>query len=353
MKIRSLFLILLLGVSSVVAADRKDSEVKWKVYQHGLWTDFQKGDETVTLHLPVDQSEVAGKILQIQSPSTFYLFIDGKLISKGKHSTELKIDSLAKIYSKAFTLSIYAAHGFGKFKSHWIENESEFDKLPRSSNQFSSFIIVAVVILLIFITALLRTNPQLTQDYLNVSRLFNLRDRDDGQSLRITSSVNLLFYFFCSALAALALCITAHDSAVNISFMPGFENISVGKAFGQWVLFSVLIFCLMMIKLVLLFIISNLFGWRDTPGFQFFNFIRMVILSLTIIALVSVVSFSFGISLNYLTLLKLACFMLAAGAVVIYLKLLARATFHFFHLFFYLCATEVLPLIILTKVLLF
>jgi predicted membrane channel-forming protein YqfA (hemolysin III family) len=149
----------------------------------------------------------------------------------------------------------------------------------------------------------------------------------------------------------LALCIAAHSS--GISFMPGFESASVRESFLQWTLFSILIFCFMMLKLMLLMVVSNLFGWKDTVGIQFFNFIRMIILSLVIIALVSIVSFSVGINVNYIVMLKFACLLLATGVITIYFKLLTRATFHFFHLFFYLCATEVLPLLLLTKVLLF
>jgi hypothetical protein len=71
------------------------------------------------------------------------------------------------------------------------------------------------------------------------------------------------------------------------------------------------------------------------------------------IAFISLAGFSFEVTLNYFTLLKLACILLVVGAILIYLKLLTRATFHFFHLFFYLCATEVLPLGVLIKMLLY
>ncbi len=327
-------------------------ELKWKKYAEGAFIDTNDRD-VKTLHLLLDMNGAKGMKLHIEGPPTFYLFINGQLVAKTKSTVQLNADSLKAVYSKTLMLSVYSSNGLEKLKSKWIANEDENYNPKRESSGFASFIISATILLLIYITALLRTNPQLTQDYLNVSRLFNLRDRDDGQSLRIASSVNLLFYFFCSALASLALCITAHSADANVSFLSGFADVSTGQAFTTWLFVSVLIFCLMMMKLLLSFLLSNLFGWKDTSGFQFFNFIRMVILSLSIVAIVSVASYSMGIALNYFTLLKLSCFMLAIGAVMIYLKLLARATFHFFHLFFYLCATEVLPLVILTKVLLF
>jgi hypothetical protein len=332
--------------------DEEPAELRWKIYSAGTFVDFEGGDVR-TLYLPLDLSGSKGMKLRIEGPSLYYLFINGQLVSKTKSFVELDADSLTKIYSKAMMLSAFSRSSLEKLKCKWVSKEDENFNPRRESSGFSSFIIGATILLLIYFTALLRTNPQLTQDYLNVSRLFNLRDRDDGQSLRIASSVNLLFYFFCSALASLALCITAHSANASVSFLAAFKGISASQAFYQWLVLSVLIFCLMMMKLLLSFLLSNLFGWKDTSGFQFFNFIRMVILSLSMVAIISVSCYSFGISLNYFTLLKLSCLMLAIGAIIIYLKLLARATFHFFHLFFYLCATEVLPLVILTKVLLF
>jgi Domain of unknown function (DUF4271) len=96
-----------------------------------------------------------------------------------------------------------------------------------------------------------------------------------------------------------------------------------------------------------------LFGWRDVTGVQFFNFIRVLILSLSLIAIVSLFCFSFGIGVNYFTLLKAGCVLMVMGVGLLYFKLQVRTTFRSFHLFSYLCATEIFPLMILVKVLLF
>jgi hypothetical protein len=68
---------------------------------------------------------------------------------------------------------------------------------------------------------------------------------------------------------------------------------------------------------------------------------------------VSLIFFSLRIDINYYTLLKLGCILLVIGVGILYFKLQARTTFHSFHLFSYLCATEIFPLVILVKVLLF
>lgn len=128
---------------------------------------------------------------------------------------------------------------------------------------------------------------------------------------------------------------------------------TTGEYALQWILLALGISGVLMIKLVFLALIATLYGWEDVTGFQFFNFIRTLILSLAIIAILSLSCFSFGIAVNYYTLLKAGCILLIMGAGLLYFKLQARTTFRSFHLFSYLCATEIFPLVILVKVLLF
>ena len=346
------FTFLLFFALSSKAAINTNGTVAWKTINEGVWVDYDGDQATHIIYLPLDFSELRGLKIKINCPGSFYVFIDGALASKVKSSITLSMDSLSKKYSRAVVLGIYSKASISQLESNWLLKQDEDLNPRRERSGFPSFVILVTILLLIFITALLRTNPQLTQDYLNITKLFTLRDRDEGQILRITSSVNLLFYFFCSALAALALLITAHSTPRGLSFLSGLKFAN-GYVFWQWLVLSALIFAIMMLKLLVSNIVSGLFGWKDLYALQFFNFIRMVILSLFIIVIISLFGFSVGISLNYFTLLKLACLLLVVGAVLIYVKLLARATFHFFHLFFYLCATEVLPLGVLIKMLLY
>jgi hypothetical protein len=191
-------------------------------------------------------------------------------------------------------------------------------------------------------------------DYLNVSKLFYLRDRDENQiALRIASSVNLLFYLFCSLLASLILITAFHFAQEGLSFFTYPFFTTTNKYLGQWLLLALGILGMLMAKLVFITLIALLYGLRDIAGVQFFNFVRVLILSLALIAIVSLFCFSFGISVNYFLLLKAGCTLLLLGTGLLYFKLEARTTFHSFHLFSYLCATEIFPLMILVKVLLF
>jgi len=181
-----------------------------------------------------------------------------------------------------------------------------------------------------------------------------LRDSEENQiTLRITSSVNLLFYLFCGLLASLALITARHSSQEGLSFLVYPSFITTGRYLGQWLLLALGIVGALMAKLAFVALIAWLYGRRDVTGVQFFNFIRVLILSLALIAVVSLFCFSFGISVNYFTLLKAGCVLMLIGAGLLYFKLQARSAFHSFHLFSYLCATEIFPSVILIKLILF
>jgi len=307
-------------------------------------------------HLTLDLSQHRGQYLFIESKKVFYLFVNSTFVIRHKGTIKLNADSLRQKYSNSIFVSIYQKTGAKDLSVKWtiLQPLDELYNPLRPQHIFSNFILVSSLILIIFFTALFRTNTQLTLDYLNLVKLFYLRDREENQiTLRITSSVNLLFYLFCSLLASLALITALYFAKEGLSFLTYPSFTTTGRYLWQWLFLALGILGALMAKLAFIASIALLFGWRDITGVQFFNFIRVLILSLALIAIVSLFCFSFGIYVNYFSLLKAGCILLLMGTGLLYFKLQARTTFHSFHLFSYLCATEIFPLMILVKVLLF
>jgi len=307
-------------------------------------------------HVVLDLSQHQGQHLLIESKKVFYLFVNSTFVLKHQGPIRLYADSLRQKYSNSIFISVYQKTGTKDLSLKWITLQP-YDELynpPRPLLVFSNFILVSSLTLIIFFAALFRTNPQLTLDYLNLVKLFYLRDREENQiTLRITSSVNLLFYLFCSLLASLALITSLYFAKEGVSFLTYPSFTTTGRYLWQWLFLALGILGALVAKLAFIAMVALLFGWRDITGVQFFNFIRVLILSLVLIAIVSLFCFSFGIHVNYFTLLKAGCILLLMGAGLLYFKLQARTTFRSFHLFSYLCATEIFPLMILVKVLLF
>jgi hypothetical protein len=351
--------VLILVLTSLLSGNDKELRVtedlksNWKIIIDGKFGPYG-GHSDKTIHFSTDLKRTDGAFLLIQSKKKFYLFINSYLIVQ-THKLKLSADSLGKIYGKNIFVSVHQSTGISDLSTQWLINtsRSQFYNPLRPAKTFQNFVLLAVLFLIILLTWLLRSNPQLTLDYLNVIKLFSFRHRDDSQFvLRITSSVNLLLYIFCSLLTALALLIAMNNSK-ELSISIDLESRSTEIFFVQWLIIALFIAGLLILKLGLASTLSILFEWRDTAGFQFFNFVRVLVLSLMLVGVISIFCFSMNINLNYYFLAKCFCTMLSMGAGLMFFKLLNRESSSPFHLFSYLCATEIFPLVILIKVFLF
>jgi hypothetical protein len=351
--------VLIFALASLINGNGKEFRVvedlrpQWRIIGEGKFHKYQ-GQSTKTIHFSLDLSKNGTFFLQIQSKTNFYLFINSSLITSGQH-LKINADSLKQLYGKNVFASIYQNQSIKDLSIQWVvyENKSQFYNPLLPGKSFQNFVLLSTLLLVILFTGLLRSNPQLTVDYLNVIKLFSLKHRDDSQFvLRITSSVNLLFYFFCSLLTSLAILIAIHNTTYLSSLMD-IGSKTTGEHMIKWFLVSLLIFGLLMMKLLLASTFSMLFDWRDMAGFQFFNFVRVLVISLMLIGVISIFSFSMNINLNYFFLVKCFCALLSFGAGLMFFKLLNRESATPFHLFSYLCATEIFPLVILIKVFLF
>lgn len=354
-----MILSLLITLVSLLSGEEKelrmveDLKPRWMILDGESLRKFEAPSKMIYLTVDLDKMEPG--FLDLQSRNDFYLFVNTFLVSKGNHF-RLKTDSLKEKYGVSIRLSFFQSEGISDLSTRLVilKPLNPLANTHRPDNSFSNFMVMATVLLVIFFTTLLRTNPQLTLDYLSVIKLFSLKRRDETQfTLRVTSSVNLLFYFFCGLLTSLAILVASRYSADGLSVINDKLQLSTVGYFGEWLLVSLIVCLILMLKLGVVSLFTLLFGMRDTSGFQFFNFVRALVVSLTIIGSTSIFCFWIGIHANYYFLMKCFCAMLMLGVILMYLKLLTRESSNPFHLFSYLCATEIFPLMILIKVLLF
>ncbi|MBS1681452.1 MAG: DUF4271 domain-containing protein [Bacteroidetes bacterium] len=328
----------------------EDISQSMMVLQGGRFEKFD-GQPVETIHFGLNLEKRSGWV-QIQGKNIFYVFINSDLVAFGKAFT-LNIDSLYKIFQKNILVSLYQKNRVKNISVKLLElkPKNPFANPIRQSNAFNNFILLATLILIVFFTALLRTNPQLTLDYMNVGKIFSVRDHDESQiTLRIVSSVNLLFYSFTGLLTSLALLIAKKFSDQGLSEFILPTSGSVGGYVLLWILLALAIVALLMAKWLIARVVAVLFACRDIAGFQFFHFVRVQLFMLFLIGGISIVCYSLSVSVNYYFFLKISCAILVLGAVLLYAKIMNKAQFSSFHLFSYLCATEFIPLIVLIKI---
>jgi hypothetical protein len=356
--VKWIFVFFLLPLASLAQeVNQNDLKDRWLVYRSGLLVRFDDRMATAVFFW-VDGVKERGNSLCIEGKNPYSVFINSKLILQQKNKIKLSIDSLSKAYSPQLFIGIFSNQGAHRIRTS-LEGSQEnnlaafLELEPREKNYFLDFTILATLLLATCVVMLLRTNPTLTFDYLDVVKLFSFQDRDESTlNLRIASSVNLLIYLFGSFFLGLMLLISLHFMDGQVSLSNLFVVNSTAQGLWQWLILSLIIFSLLLVKLLWLSLLSALFGFRDTVSLQFFNFVRIILISVCLLAVISIVYFIIGVQhANYFFhLLTILSIVFAAGTAIMYFKLLVRMPFHFFHLFSYLCASEIIPLMILIKV---
>lgn len=338
----------------------EDLQPRWNVFKDGAFEDFSltKSDGTEIIYFELDPDRYQHHdLLHIQSVSAFSVYLNYNLLYFHSNDVRISLDSLKKVIATPWIFGVYQKRGLSWLKTEIVSKEQKLNELDnplRPSNPFTDFAIIASFLLIIFFVSLLRTNPRLTADYFNFVRLFSIQEREDALlNSRVSSSVNMLYYGFSSLLAGLLLLAIFHFGSDQIPFAENFVINYAGDAFYQWIKLSLFIAILLILKLMLLWVLTRLFDVREATAIQFYNYIRLSLFIFVMAAVVCVCYFVFKIQNPeaYSFLLGAIIFLMIFWVILIGLKLLRRTSFRFFHLFSYLCASEIIPLVILVKVL--
>jgi hypothetical protein len=352
-------LLLLVLVSRMVWAAPvvvKDLRPDWQQYStDGYVPVVGISADLHTVYFPVRASLYKGQYLSVISSEECNLFVNGKLLVSGKH-LHLSLDSLSARYADELFFGVHGETSFGDVTTKIVSPlapESTDQDIRRPPTFFRDYAIIASAILLLFFLILFKTNPQLTFDYFSFAKIFSVQERNENLlASRITSSENLLFYIFCALLTGFLLSAILYLAGPHFHVERFYGIASLGGAFGAWLRLSLFVLALLAAKLIIVLTFSSLFSFRETISFQFFNFLRFVLFIAVVMAILSLLFFVFkgDQPLFYERLMILALVLLSVGSVMVLIKLLARSPFSFFHLFSYLCASEIIPLVIIIKI---
>lgn len=299
----------------------------------GVWS----GKANV-VHLRI--SDNLNGFIEIKNPPSFALFINNNYISQSHNLFLLSIDSLQKEYAFPLLISIFSRNGVSKFSATRIIPD-------RSNSKFENFafrdtIIIYGFILLLGLAAIFRLNPQTTLQYFNLLKVFSVRSSDyNSVNVRVLSANNILLYIFTSSLLALHGFLFFNRTETNIQ--------GLDSHFSTLFTSITLVFCLLILKSIVVGIAAWVFKLSEFAQVQFYNFVLLLLVSFSISASSLLINFMFGEPyFQYLPLLGIFVIgMVVSFIMVTYVKLIGKRVFNGFHLFSYLCASEIIPLIVL------
>jgi hypothetical protein len=313
----------------------------WQKYDDKTGFNSFKND-TKVIHLELPNGNQ--KFIEIKQRQTLSVFFNDQLILTNQRKVLWPIDSLKARYPTKLRISILPIGDVNDLVTNAIVIVDDQNKRPADSN-FQSYVIIVSVLLLTALIVLSRTSPQATLEYFNVLRIFSIRNIEEGAvTTRVTSVNNIFVYIFCSALAAVN--ILAFSKSTSLSTI-GFDNYLVGMFYMTLIVFLVVI-----LKILTVNTFSRLFRLTEFAPGQCYNFVRLLLIGFSITSIILVGNFMLKGNLELLSpfLTGFMVSLLLSFTAVTYIKLNTRGGFTVFHLFSYLCASEIIPLIILLNI---
>ncbi len=334
----------------------RDLNSDWLTYtEEGFFNAGEKSpDNTVYLRLPLNR--LKGRYLSVESERPYFIFIDGRLSGEYQHETLLPVDSLVRRYgSTQISLAIYQRNlNARELRTNMLVPETNSETNPyRPDSWFRDFATVAGILIVAFFVLISRMNPKLASDYLSVGGIIAFRESDDVHAnARLTNSSNLQFYLACSLLLGYYLLIVFQHLPDGYISALYFRANGFWSAMGQWLKLSAVVLLMFTIKITLVFGLTRLFDMRGLTRVHFFNWMRLL---LVVIGAASMVLFFYFISRGqdpriFSWFLLAVVVTLAAWVAILFLKLSGSREHSMFHLFSYICATELIPLFITIKV---
>ena len=337
----------------------KDFGSEWQVYQGERYVPFEKKLKTSTIYFWLEPSQFSGQLLRVESSKPFTIFVDGQLFASGDGRLDLSIDSVRRIFMAPILLvgvhqEKIRVGGLQTLVVSKAPLKTSDVELPMRFSSFRDFVIVGMLILVSVLILVVQLNPKLAADYFSIIKMFFLREGEDSQIYsRITSSINFLFYAYSSLMIGYYLMIIFRFIPSDYVVALAFQSDSFGEAIFLWIKLSAIILAIIFLKVLLVYVLSRMFGLTEIAGIHIFNWIRLLLVvfgSLTMILFFYFILH--GQNENFhVILLKIISWMLAGWMFLIILKLSKRMSHSMFHLFSYICATELIPLLITIKVL--
>ena len=341
---------------------RRDLRPHWMTYEEGSYRPLEHLPFTGlnTIYLALSAGDYPGASLRVASDKPFFLFLNGKVAGEYTGEVMMDIDSLSRAaLGSEFLVAIHRDDINDRdlkteIASTGVSAPMDTGNARKPYSHFRDFVVISGLLIILLFLAELRLNPKLAADYFSVSRMFSSREVEDSQaSARLTSGSNVQFYVLCSLMTGFYLLIILYNLPSRYALPARFHATGFWMTGWQWLKLSAIIFMVFMLKLSIIFSMTRLFGMRGMARFHFFNWMRLLLIAF---GTATVVVFIYFISRGdspvfFVVFLSLVIAVLIAWIVVAIFKLTGRTGHSIFHLFSYLCATEIIPLLITVKVL--
>jgi hypothetical protein len=221
----------------------------------------------------------------------------------------------------------------------------------REKSHLVDFFIVAALLILTVLAVFRTVNPSVLSSMLKPSKLFEAEEEMESGFVSKVFSASTVFYILvvsmAIALIGLVVAVWAHPLGVELST----DNETL---FFFWLCGILVCMALGFLKFFWIKIAAFIFRLEVVEVSQFMFMLRvisLIALSVFLALLVAMVNFPFSIQENMGVLVSIMFFVYLLGVGLFLAVAQSAGSFKFYHLFSYICTSELIPFLVITKLL--
>jgi len=363
-----LILALMISGNIVVAQESykkvEDLQGKWLVYDHeqNRYAPYisVKDSSPRSISIIINK-DVAEDYLVLEIPKYTAVYFNDKMECSFDQDTVLvyKISELRKqikekIYLTLFNPTLKSEKLLTYLAVPLKRNEGKSHISTRTKSYFNEFFLILAVIIMGFWIILYKKDPKNASAIVSYSKTLPLRGMGDNLfRTKIYEATNLRVYVFYGMIFSLLIISVDFMGNNHLGFFLDFDNLLI--PFAIWILLILGVLIGLVFKQWLIIFFTGLFRINEFSKIHFFSIIRVSLGGLlSILVLFVFIKFvlKWYIFDKYQIFIPLIITMFVFRTSIIFLRLMIFSKYRILHLFSYLCATEIIPLVIIARIIL-
>ncbi len=364
-----LLLLVLITNNNLANADeffRMDYSDHWIIYdkQNGNFVPvLGEISNNRTIHFFLDLVANAGKEFEICSNAEISILINGSIVQNKKlHGCLLwEMDSLHQSYRKdSIQLTIYKVDREAELSTSILYPALGFvpEENPikaRVTSIQSNYILFALIIIGIAALMIREFNYRFFEEFSSVSKIFAIRVRSSQIYLSKPLSKEIFLVIVLQSISVSFLLISVSQFSPDIEVFFIESSTTFWNLIGQWFLVSIGLVGIFYLQFIVLYLTNLFFKNHRILHIQFYDNLRIVHFYLIALFVIIILFYALSTSIflwfiSQLWIITIGLFIVKG--LVIYLKMLNETSHRKLHIFSYFCATEILPVALVVKIVL-
>lgn len=338
----------------------RDLNESWFYFDENWQPVTDRYDEYKAIYFKLNEATFNGKYLIIRYPGRFAIFLNEQIINVAKDSIIFSLDSLSQkhpisdnalfsIHADDLQASNLRTHLMGRYLAA-DEPEVDVINIPlREQKIYTSFYGILFLAIMLVLVLFKTFYPKNFINFYSMRKVFSTRDIEESMLRgRLFSRINLLIMIFQSFIIGLfiSLFVVHIDTFMDQNYRTVFDYLTL------WVNLSLIVAAFIFIKFILIRNFTSLYdiGNFSTPHFMsYLRFVSLIFGSALVIFYLGIFGMEWQTPSPFLIVIDIVLILLGLGIILIYLKLITATSYKILHLFSYLCATEILPYVVILK----